>query len=150
MASGSSGGPRSTPSAPGARPSIQRLASRMATKSSAPRRGGGATFRSKSIPVGLHSVFASYLGSAGFKASTSKTLKTTVVAGTRIDVMVVYTPLAVADMGSFAAMAKRVSDSVLGTNTAFWNSRIPVSVRLVYSGEVNYTETGSLDTDLTR
>ncbi|HEV8378285.1 MAG TPA: zinc-dependent metalloprotease family protein, partial [Tepidisphaeraceae bacterium] len=40
--------------------------------------------------------------------------------------------------------------AVWGTNTALWNSRIPVVVRLVHTGQVNYAETGHLSTDLTR
>jgi len=64
--------------------------------------------------------------------------------------MVIYTPAAVLDMGGLAGMAKQVTDAVWGTNTAFWNSRIPVVVKLVYSGQVNYAETGKLGTDLTR
>ncbi|HEV8606226.1 MAG TPA: Ig-like domain repeat protein [Tepidisphaeraceae bacterium] len=112
--------------------------------------GGVATFKSKSLAVGDHTVTATYVGNSGFKASVSKGVKTTVVAGTTIDLMIVYTQASVNDMGSLAAMARRVNDSVWGTNTAFWNSRIPVAVRLVYSGLVNYAETGKLSTDLTR
>jgi hypothetical protein len=54
------------------------------------------------------------------------------------------------DMGGLSAMTTRVNDSVFGTNVAFWNSRIPVSLKLVYSGQVSYHETGSLETDLNR
>jgi hypothetical protein len=61
-----------------------------------------------------------------------------------------YTPLAEWELGSTAAMVKRIKDSVWGTNTAFWNSRIPVVVRLVHTGLLKYTESGHLDTDLQR
>jgi hypothetical protein len=39
---------------------------------------------------------------------------------------------------------------VLGVNLAFWNSRIPLLVRLVYTNIIDYSESGLLHTDLRR
>jgi hypothetical protein len=111
---------------------------------------GVATFQSKALAIGDHLISASFAGTSSFKASSSKALKTTVVAATRIDLMIVYTPKSVSELGGQEELTSEIKDSVWGTNTALWNSRVPVWVRLVYSGLVNYVESGKMSTDLTR
>lgn len=65
-----------------------------------------------------------------------------------IDVLVVYTPAALNAAGSFSALDFRVQRSIAETNMAMANSLINASLRLVGEVEVNYTETGVLQTDL--
>ena len=65
-----------------------------------------------------------------------------------IDVLVVYTPAALSAAGSFSALDFRVQRSIDETNMAMANSLINASLRLVGEVEVNYTETGVLQTDL--
>jgi hypothetical protein len=69
--------------------------------------------------------------------------------GGTIDVMVVYTPAAVAAAGGTVAIAALVNLGVSETNTSYANSGISQRMRLVYSGQVSYTETtGNIATDL--
>lgn len=65
-----------------------------------------------------------------------------------IDLMVLYTPAARADAGSVAALDKRIERSIADTNLALGNSLVSAGLRLVHEQEVNYTESGVLNTDL--
>ena len=65
-----------------------------------------------------------------------------------IDLAVFYTPGAVGTVGSPYAVNSRITRAVADTNMAFANSGVNATVRLVYSGEVSYTESGSINTDL--
>src|SRR5690348_5564061 len=65
-----------------------------------------------------------------------------------IDVMVLYTPQALSDAGSVAAIDARVHRSIADTNLVMAQSGVNASVRLVYEGEVQYAESGVLNTDL--
>lgn len=67
--------------------------------------------------------------------------------GSRIDIMVVYTPSARAAVGGTAAMASHIALGISETNQGYANSGLVQRFRLVYSGEVAYTET-SFDTSL--
>lgn len=67
-----------------------------------------------------------------------------------IDVMIVYTKAARIAAGSAAAMDALVDLAVAEANTCYSNSAISISLNLVYRGEVDYTESGSANTDLTR
>ena len=69
--------------------------------------------------------------------------------GSLIDVMVVYTPSARISEGGTAGMQSRINLVVAETNNAYLNSGVVQRIRLVYAGEVNYTETDLL-TDLGR
>ena len=60
-----------------------------------------------------------------------------------IDVMVVYTPLAVSDVGGTTAIANLINLAVSETNTSYANSGIIQRIRLVHTAQVNYTETGN-------
>jgi reprolysin-like metallo-peptidase family M12B/SdrD B-like protein/pre-peptidase len=65
-----------------------------------------------------------------------------------IDVAVLYTPGAVGALGSQYAVTNRITRAIADTNMALANSQVNATVRLVYSGEVPYTESGSINTDL--
>jgi hypothetical protein len=70
--------------------------------------------------------------------------------GSTIDVLVTYTPAARAAAGGAAAMNALVDLAVEETNTSYANSGITQRVRLVYKGEISYTESGDFGTDLYR
>ena len=69
--------------------------------------------------------------------------------GSIIDVMVVYTTAARLSQGSTAAMKSLVNLAVTETNNAYANSQVTQRLRLVYAGEVDYTEV-DFPTDLAR
>ncbi len=71
-------------------------------------------------------------------------------SGSTIDVMVVYTPAALAGEGSEAAMKARVALAVSETNTSYSKAGITTRLRLVHTEMVSYTETGNMSTDLNR
>jgi peptidyl-Asp metalloendopeptidase len=70
--------------------------------------------------------------------------------GSTIDVMVVYTPGARQSVGGTTQMSQLVQLGIAETNTGYANSGVIQRIRLVYSGEVSYTESDSFNTDLTR
>ena len=71
-------------------------------------------------------------------------------AASPIDVMVVYTDDARAAEGSTPAMWARIDLAMTETKTAYVNAGVVPRLRLVHVEEVNYAESGFLDTDLTR
>ncbi|MBI4741770.1 MAG: hypothetical protein HY777_09550 [Betaproteobacteria bacterium] len=64
--------------------------------------------------------------------------------GSTIDVMVVYSPASRSAAGGTAAMQALISLGIAETNQTYQNSGITQRVRLVYSAEVAYTETGKI------
>ena len=71
-------------------------------------------------------------------------------SGTVIDAMVVWTPSARNAVGGTTdAIQSLVLAAVANANLAYSNSHVNAQLRLVYSGEVSYTESG-IDTDLSR
>lgn len=71
-------------------------------------------------------------------------------SGSLVDVMVVYTQAARSAEGGTTAMDALINLAIDEVNQAFVNSEIDLRVRLVYRGEVAYTESGSSATDLDR
>jgi hypothetical protein len=69
--------------------------------------------------------------------------------GTNIDVMIVYTQAARAVAGGAAQINADAAAEVVQTNTYYANSNVTQRLRLVYAGEVTYTEV-DMDTDLPR
>jgi len=65
-----------------------------------------------------------------------------------IDVMVLYTPEAAFDAGGSLAIHSQINRAVADTNMALANSQVNASLRLVYAGSVNYSESGAVSTDL--
>jgi hypothetical protein len=70
--------------------------------------------------------------------------------GTLIDVMILYTPAARAAAGGTGNMQALVNNAVSVTNTAYANSGVKPRLRLAYSAEIAYTESGDWNTDLNR
>jgi hypothetical protein len=70
--------------------------------------------------------------------------------GSRIDVMAVYTPAARVAAGGTAAIENLIDLAVTETNQSYISSGIAPRIRLVFKGEVSYTESGDFTTDLNR
>jgi hypothetical protein len=67
-----------------------------------------------------------------------------------VDVMVLYTAQARAGAGSPIAIQTAIDLAMLEANRVFQNSHINARLRLVYKGEINYIESGSVANDLAR
>lgn len=70
--------------------------------------------------------------------------------GSVIDVMVVYTTAAKNANGGQDGIEALIDLGIALANTAFSNSQITTQFQLVHAAEVNYTESGSYNTDLGR
>lgn len=67
-----------------------------------------------------------------------------------VDLLVVYTSTAKTKEGGQAAMEASITLGVDSANQAYGNSQIAMQLRLVHTAEVAYTESGAINTDLTR
>lgn len=67
-----------------------------------------------------------------------------------IDVMVVYTPAALAEAGSQGGMLAAIDTAMAQTSAAAGNSEVNVQFNLVFTAEIDYEESGSMGTDLER
>jgi hypothetical protein len=85
-----------------------------------------------------------------FLASAGLLLSVAAPAATTVDLFIAYTPAARAYAGGVNGMVAAINSYVALTNTCYVNSDIAITLRLVGTAEVNYTETGSFNTDLTR
>ncbi|TKB75190.1 MAG: hypothetical protein E8D46_03465 [Nitrospira sp.] len=83
---------------------------------------------------------------------TSQQTDTTAAAAgdTIVDLLVVYTSAAKTQEGGQAAMEALITLAVDSANQAYSNSQIAMQLRLVHTAEVSYSESGAMDTDLTR
>lgn len=90
--------------------------------------------------------------SASQKVNANICLETTAICpSTIIDVMVLFTTDAKNSWGGTAQSNAFVATAITNFNTALQNSGVQnVFINLVYSGEIQYTESGSLSTDLPR
>jgi len=77
-------------------------------------------------------------------------LGTNADSGAIIDIMVAYTPQALAAEGSVAAMNARIALAVAETNTAYANVGVTPRLRLVHAYKTNYNDSGNMETDLYR
>lgn len=76
---------------------------------------------------------------------------TAICPATTIDVLIVYTSAARASWGGVAQSNSFVATAITNFNTALINSGVTnTSINLVYSGEIIYTESGDIYTDLPR
>lgn len=76
---------------------------------------------------------------------------TPVCSSTRIDVIVVFTSAARTVWGGLSQSNSSVATAITNFNTALINSGVSnVTINLVYSGEIAYTESGNISTDLAR
>ena len=84
--------------------------------------------------------------------NTSQQSDTTAAAASdsTVDLLVVYTSAAKAKEGGQAAMEALITLGVDSANQAYSNSQIAMQLRLVRMAEVTYTESGNMNTDLTR
>jgi fibronectin type 3 domain-containing protein len=71
-------------------------------------------------------------------------------AGTMVDVMVVYTPAAKAQYGGTDGIEALITLAISETNQAYINSQVDAQLRLVHTHEVDYVESGAMNTDLER
>ncbi|MFY1046892.1 M12 family metallo-peptidase [Chryseobacterium sp. GP-SGM7] len=90
--------------------------------------------------------------SASQKVNPNVCLQATAVCpATTIDVLIVYTSAARAAWGGVAQSNSFAATSITNFNTALINSGVSnTTINLVYSGEINYTESGNISTDLSR
>ena len=70
-------------------------------------------------------------------------------SGAEIDVMIVYTPAARVQNGGTPQIGANIDAQIALTNLIYSNSGVVQRLRLVYKGEVTYTEV-NMDTDLPR
>ncbi len=83
--------------------------------------------------------------------TSQQTDATAAAAGDSIvDLLVVYTSTARTQEGGQAAIEALIALGVDSANQAYSNSQIAMQLRLVHTAEVAYTESGAIDTDLTR
>ena len=85
-----------------------------------------------------------------FSPAGSPPIEPDASSNTNIDVMVVYTGAARIGAGGVSSMNTLIDLAVAEANDAYANSLIPVTLNLVFRGEVTYTESGNAATDLTR
>ncbi len=68
-----------------------------------------------------------------------------------IDVLVVYTSAARLGWGGVAQSNSQIATAITNFNNSLVNSGIPnITINLVYAGEIAYSESGNINTDLTR
>jgi hypothetical protein len=84
--------------------------------------------------------------------NTSQQSDTTAAAAgdSTVDLLVVYTSAAKAKEGGQAAMEALITLGVDSANQAYSNSQIAMQLRLIHTAELAYSESGAIDTDLTR
>jgi peptidyl-Asp metalloendopeptidase len=66
------------------------------------------------------------------------------------DLLLVYTPAAVAKAGSIATLESRMLNAVSAANAAYVNSKVGIRLNVVGMVQTNYTETGDIAQTLTR
>lgn len=110
---------------------------------------GVATFVT-TFAVGVQTLAAKYAPTGNFAASNSAALKLNVTQPTVVDLLAVYHPATLSRLGSTAAILQKLNLLIEDTNTAFVNSGVTLTLRLASLSFVNYTESGSMSTDLTR
>jgi len=109
-----------------------------------------ASFTASSLGGGPHSITAVYNGDKSCLGGTSAAASVTMTPATVVDLMALYTPQARVAMGDREAVREAIAHAVGDTNKAMMNSQIPVSVRLVYEGQIAYRESRRLERDLAR
>lgn len=89
-------------------------------------------------------ISAAEMEAAGAGSQTYTEPPAAAATGTVIDVMVVYTPKARANAGGVSGIEAKIANAVARTNQAYLNSQVNMQLNLVYTAEVNYTETGNM------
>ncbi|MGZ8971860.1 M12 family metallo-peptidase [Methylomagnum sp.] len=101
------------------------------------------------VPAHSHPVAAG--AKSGVSPASSPAPATTAAATpttTIVDLMVVYTPRARTNAGGVTGIKARIDNAVAAANQAYINSLIDMRLRLVYTAEVPYTETGNMSRTL--
>jgi sugar lactone lactonase YvrE len=88
--------------------------------------------------------------SALYPVVGTQNLQTLVDDGSELDVVVVYTPSALATAGGIAAVHAAIELGVAEANLSFENSEVSTRIRVVHKEEIDYQESGSMPTDLSR
>ncbi len=70
--------------------------------------------------------------------------------GSFVDVLVVYTPAARTAAAGYGSINALINLAVSESNTGRSNSQVTHQLRLVHQAEISYTESGSINSDLTR
>lgn len=95
-----------------------------------------------------------FLKTGGQASTTSTTttsttpLSSAATAGTVIDLMVAYTPKALANAGSQAGIETKITNAVAMANQAYLNSQIDMQLNLVKMVKTDYVETGDMSVSL--
>jgi hypothetical protein len=110
---------------------------------------GAATFAT-TFAVGMQTLVAKYAPTGNFAASNSSPLKLNVTQPTVVDLLAVYHPATLSRLGSTTAILQKLHLLIEDTNTALVNSGVTLTLRLASLSFVNYAESGSMSTDLTR
>lgn len=113
----------------------------------APLKRGSATLNTSAIGPGKHHLTVSFSDGLDFWGSTSKPAPLKLSLTNIIDLLVVYTAGATDVVASVPTAAQ---EAVANANKAFRNSHINAKLRLVGVDPVEYEESNSYDTDLTR
>ncbi len=87
---------------------------------------------------------------ASTSTSTSSSVSASTDTGEVMDVLVGYTPASRIANGGSDGMQALIALAVAETNQAYLNSGVNTSLRLAYSTEVSYTESGDIYTDIGR
>ncbi|MBW2422036.1 MAG: hypothetical protein JRH19_26105, partial [Deltaproteobacteria bacterium] len=87
---------------------------------------------------------------AAYPLAETQRLQTLVDDGSELDVLVVYTPGALAHAGGVSAIRGAIELGVAEANLSFENSEVSTRIRVVHQEEIAYQESGSSKTDLTR
>ncbi|HZR98409.1 MAG TPA: M12 family metallo-peptidase [Chloroflexota bacterium] len=114
------------------------------------RLGGGASAARAAVAAAIASRAGASPSDASVAAPAAAAPPPTTAAddGLTVDFMVVYTPAAAAENGGTAGMDTQVDLAIADVNGAYANSAVNFRARLVYKGQVNYTESGDISTDL--
>ncbi|MCY2950751.1 MAG: Ig-like domain repeat protein [Planctomycetota bacterium] len=112
--------------------------------------GGMAAFTASAMNEGKHSIMATFGSDGHYTGSRSAAVTETITHATVVDLLALYTPTAVSEAGGDQSAHEAVVEAVRDTNRALANSRVPLSIRLVYDGQTRYRESGMLETDLDR
>jgi hypothetical protein len=103
----------------------------------------------KPIAVALKPQSAGQPSTGGAQTATAPMAAATLSSPTIIDTMVVYTPKARTNAGGVAGIKAKIDNAIAAANQAYLNSQVNMRLRLVYTGEVAYAETGNMSTTLT-
>lgn len=110
----------------------------------------GKTEPTPVYPSAIAPMTSSGTGSSSANVAAGEMIASATPAKATLDVLVVYTPAVLTYFGSEDAVVSSIKLAMAEGQQALDNSQVNVQVRLVHTEMVNYSETGDLNTDLTR